>query len=477
MRLERQVISSVKWSATAKLLTQAVAWGVTLVVLRLLAPGDYGLMALCVALSSIVAGVAELGLGAALIQAHQLTRTQIARIAGALLLFNGAAAVLICLAAPVLAAIFDEPQLERLVQVLSIQFLLAGLAAVPEALAHREMRFRWLSGIELAVGLTTSAATLILALSGAGVWALAFGTLAGSLLRTAVLVVGGPFVFPALDLRGIGVLVRFGGAWSATRFAWQLSYQVDVLIAGRFLSQEAVGLYAVAVNLANMPLHKAMSIINPIAFPALSKLQEDLPHLRRRLVEAIRLLGFGTIPLLWGLSAVAPEFVHIVLGPGWAGIILPLQIISIVAPVRIVATLFATAVSALGRPEIELVNTLVGLVVFSAACLVGVWWGIAGLSVAYAAAVCLSFAVTFPRVSRVVEVPIGEIGAACRSSITAGIVMLLVVYGLRIFLADLSEAWRLPVLVLAGALTHIGALYILDPAIWREAFRAVVARA
>jgi teichuronic acid exporter len=442
-----------------------------------LAPADYGLMALCMAISSIVAGIAELGLGAALIQAQQLTRTQISRIAGALLLFNSAAALTICLAAPMLAVVFNQPQLERLVQALSVQFLLAGFAAVPEALAHREMRFRWLAGIELAAGLTTSGTTLTLALSGAGVWALALGALAGSLLRTAMLAVRGPLIFPTLNLRGIAALVRFGGAWSLTRFAWQLSYQADVLIAGRFLSQEVVGLYAVAVNLANMPLQKAMSIINPVAFPALSKLQDDRPHLRRRLVEAIRLLGFGTIPLLWGLSAVAPEFVQIVLGPGWVGVILPLQIIAFVAPVRIVATLFATAVSALGRPEIELVNTLVGLVVFVAACLIGVWWGITGLSVAYATAVCLSFAVTFPRISRVVEVPIVQIGVACRSSITAGIMMLLAVYGLRMFLDDLSHVWRLPVLIIAGALTHISALFFLDPAIWREAFRAVVARA
>ncbi len=477
MRLERQVISGIKWSAAAKLLTQAITWGVTLVVLRLLAPADYGLMALCTVVTSIVAGVAELGLGAALIQAQQITRVQIARIGGALLLFNAAAAAAVFLTAPLLAGVFNQPQLERLVQVLSAQFLLAALSAVPEALANRAMRFRWLAGVEFAVGLTTSAVTLILALLGAGVWSLALGALAGSVLRAAALIIGGTLIFPVLDLRGIGGLIRFGGAWSATRFAWQLTYQADVLIAGRFLGQEAVGLYSVAVNLANMPLQKAMSIVNPIVFPALSKLQQDLPHLRRSLVEGIRLLGFGAIPLLWGLSAVAPEFVHIVLGPNWAGVILPLQMVAIVAPLRIVATLFATAVSAVGRPEVELANTLVGLVVFVAAFLTGVWWGIEGLSIAYLAAVCLSFAITFPRISRVVDLSMGQVGAACRSSVAAGIVMLLAVYGFRIALEDLSEVWRLPVLIIAGASTHILVLSVLDPSIWREASRAAATRA
>jgi O-antigen/teichoic acid export membrane protein len=477
MRLERQVISGIKWSAGAKLVTQAITWGVTLIVLRLLAPADYGLMALCTVVVAIVGGVAELGLGAALIQAAQLTRSQIAKISGALLVFNSAAAALVCLVAPLLAIVFNQPQLERLVQVLSIQFLLSFLAAVPEALAQRDLRFRWLAWIEFAAGITTSAVTLVLALDGAGVWALLLGTLAGSALRAAALLAGGTFVVPSLDPTGIGKLIKFGGAWSATRFAWQLTYQADVLIASRFLTQEAVGLYSVAVNLANMPLQKAMGIINPVAFPALSKLQEDTPHLRRRLVDAIRLLGFGAIPVLWGLSAVAPEFVHLVLGPGWVGVILPLQVIAIVAPLRIVATLLATAISALGRPEVELLNTVVGLAVFLAAFMIGVWWGVAGLAFAYLAAVCVSFALNFPRTSRVVEIPATRIAAACRSSVVAGVVMLLAVYGLRLALDDLSELWRLPLLIAAGALAHLGVLSALDPAIWSEARRAVVARA
>jgi teichuronic acid exporter len=477
MRLEGQVISGIKWSAAAKLLTQSITWAVTLVVLRLLQPGDYGLMALCTVVLSIVGGVAELGLGAALVQSPQLTRSQIARIAGALCWFNGAAAAATYVGAPVIAAAFKQPGLENLIRLLSAQFLLAALAAVPEALAQRELKFRWLAGIELVSGVTTSAATLALALSGAGVWSLAVGALVGNALRTTILAFGGTFVFPALDLRGIGALLRFGGAWSGARFAWQLTYQADVLIAGRFLSQEAVGLYAVAVNLANMPLQKAMGIINPVAFPALSKLQEDLPQMRRRLLHAIRLLGFGTIPLLWGLSAVTPEFVHIVLGPDWADVTLPLQVIAVVAPLRMVATLFATALSALGRPEVELMNTLVGLAVFGGAFLIGVQWGVPGLSFAYLTGVCLSFAATFPRISRVVQIPLAQVGAACRSSIFAGVVMLLVVYGVRLALEDLAEVWRFPVLIIAGALTYMSVLSVLDPAIWREAFKAVGARA
>ena len=156
---------------------------------------------------------------------------------------------------------------------------------------------------------------------GAGVWALAFGALAGSAPARGAVDLRGRFRPPALDLRGIGALVRFGGAWSATRFAWQLNYQADVLIAGRFLSQEAVGLYSVAVNLANMPLQKAMSIINPIAFPALSKLRQDCPICGVASSRRDPIAGVRNHPVAVGLRSLSRPSWCRRAGPGWAGVI------------------------------------------------------------------------------------------------------------------------------------------------------------
>src|SRR5262249_33733739 len=154
-----------------------------------------------------------------------------------------------------------------IVQVSASQFLLAALAAVPESIAYREMRFRWLATTDITAGLATSATTLALAVAGAGVWALVIGNLIGLTARTAMLLAGGTVVRPQFTLRGMSQFMKFGGAWSASRFAWQLTYQADVLIAGRLLTQDAVGLYSVAVQLANLPLQKAMSVLNQVAFP------------------------------------------------------------------------------------------------------------------------------------------------------------------------------------------------------------------
>ena len=475
MNVERQTVTGLKWSTSAKLLTQATSWCVTLVVIRLLAPADYGLMALSAVVMSTFAGIAELGLGASLVQARNPTRIDLARVSGALILTNSAYALTVCLGAPVLSDAFGQPDLRRIVQVSSAQFILGALAAVPESLAYREMRFKWLAAADIAAGVATSAITLVLAVSGFGVWALVLGNLAGIAVRTVMLIAGGTVVRPDFSLRGIGPYLRFGGAWSVSRFAWQLTYQADVLIAGRFLSHEAVGLYSVAVQLANLPLQKTMSILNQVAFPAIARLQEELPRMRRRLLEAIRLLGLGATPALWGVCAVAPEFVAIVLGKQWSAVALPMQAVALVAPLRIVSGIFSTALSALGRADMSLANNLVSLVVFALAFLYGVRWGLEGLAGAYAVAVVISFVLNFPRSSRVLGISARQLCAACRSSLISGLAMLAAVTCARLAVHDLSEIIRLPALIALGAVAYLGTSSLLDRAAWTDVKKLVAA--
>ena len=370
---------------------------------------------------------------------------------------------------------FRQPKLQHIVQVSSAQFVLSALTAVPESLAYREMRFRWLAMADITAGVATSVTTLVLAMSSWGVWALVIGNLAGLGLRTVMLMTGGKTVRPSFSLRGIGGYLRFGGAWSGSRFVWQLAYQVDVLIAGRVLTQEAVGLYSVALELANLPLQKAMSVLNQVAFPAIARLQEELPRMRRRLLDAIRLLEFCAIPALWGTCAIAPEFVAVALGAQWNAVALPLQAAALVAPLRMVSGVFSTAMAALGRADMDLVNNVISLVVFTLAVAYGVRWGVEGLAGAYVVGVTASFVLNFPRNARMLGISLRELFSICRSSLIAGVAMLVAVACARLALRDVSDIVRLQALIAIGALVYLGSSSLLDRTILTDAKKLVAA--
>src|SRR5262245_3212716 len=134
MSIERQTAVALKWTGIAKLGGQVVTWAITLVVLRLLAPADYGLMALVSVVISVLMNVSEMGLGSSVVQAQQLGRDEVARVNGLVIALNVAACVLLLAGAPLVALAFHEERLVALVRVASLQFLLSALATLPQSL-------------------------------------------------------------------------------------------------------------------------------------------------------------------------------------------------------------------------------------------------------------------------------------------------------------------------------------------------------
>src|SRR5262245_30185169 len=103
INVERAAVSGLKASALARLAGQLASWASTLVVVRLLTPDDYGLMALVAMLTGVGAAVAEFGLTASLIQAQQLERSTLQRLAGIVWLLHIAMAILMLIAGPLAA--------------------------------------------------------------------------------------------------------------------------------------------------------------------------------------------------------------------------------------------------------------------------------------------------------------------------------------------------------------------------------------
>src|SRR3954466_13797754 len=138
MTVERQVLAALKWISLAKLVGQVISWGLTLVVLRFLLPADYGLMAIVSMIITVLASIAELGLGASLVQAPQLGRDDLGTVTGAVIVLDLCMGVLVAMLAPLAAWFYGEPRLMLLIQVAALHFLFSAIGTVPQAMAHRD---------------------------------------------------------------------------------------------------------------------------------------------------------------------------------------------------------------------------------------------------------------------------------------------------------------------------------------------------
>ena len=146
--LDHVLVRGVAWTAAVKWLTQVVTWGMTVVVARLLAPSDYGLVGMATIYITLFTLFSEFGIGTAVVTLQDLTEDQVSQL-NTLSLFLGLLGFIISAAAAIpLGRFFRAPNLPLVVIVLSCGFIVSGIRTVPYSLLQKELRFKLLAVIE-----------------------------------------------------------------------------------------------------------------------------------------------------------------------------------------------------------------------------------------------------------------------------------------------------------------------------------------
>ena len=181
---------------------------------------------------------------------------------------------------------------------LSASFVIGSLATQSGALLVREMRF----GRQAVATISRRAGKLdvsvALALRGFRYWSLVWGQLGGGLTTTCLMFVLSPFR-PGLPSRGTGLkeMLKFGANITAFDFVNYFHRNLDNILIGRFWGAEALGLYSRAYALLMFPITNLRGPINAVAFPAMSRLQNQPVAFRAYYLRVTSLLALLSMPL------------------------------------------------------------------------------------------------------------------------------------------------------------------------------------
>ncbi|MCO6439778.1 MAG: lipopolysaccharide biosynthesis protein [Nitrococcus mobilis] len=456
--LRSQVLQGLGWVGGTRLVGQIITWATTILVIRLLDPSAYGLMGMATIFTQFLMLLSEAGLNPAVIQARELEAEDIRNVQGSVLLISAGLAAALGLSAPLIAGFFGEPRLTGILYALSMQFLLVGLYVVPEALLERGMQYRGWSLVNLAALVAGGFTTLGFAYAGQGVWALVWGTLANFVTRAiGINLIARQSLRPGFQLQRIVPLIRFGGYVTTFRLIWFFYEQADFLIVGKMLGKDALGFYSVSYQLASMPMQRTFGILNRIAFPAFARVQEHPELVGRYYLKSARLVSFIGVPVLWGIAAVAPDAVPLVLGEQWHAAILPLQIIALMIPLRMTNNLLSPALSGFGRVDIGLRIMVRTAIVMPCAFLIGTYWGIVGVSLAWAIAWPAVFFINLGYSLPILRLRRRDLLQAISRSWLAGISMLAAIAAAAFILPVGINPWiRLTWLIVVGASAYTG---------------------
>lgn len=463
MTITARVIHSLKWMTFTKFLAQLLRWAVTFIVIRLLMPEDYGVYAMADVVMYFFALFSGAGLASALIQVRSFSKIQMRQVLGLLIIINLALALAVILVAPWVAEFYREERVVPVLYALLIGFLTVTIETLPTAMLEREMRFKALSLIELAAATISAIVTLILALSGYGVWSLVFGHLSELLLRAGLKFAAHPVMLLPQFRFGKSIhLITFGGIKTLTFLAWFALVSIDTIIGGRLWDTETLGIYAVALQLSYIPMNKLVPLVKQVAFPAYAKIHQADSDMAPYIMKANGLILIMAFPIFFGFAATASSLVPLLLGEKWLAVIIPASMIPLILPFRASQELMDPAFEASGRPLDAFKNWLIVLSILAPMLYIGaLYGGIIGMCWAWVIGIPVTYIITSWRAIKYLQLPARSYIGAVLRPLFAATVMFAAIHLLRYLVGEAIPDLPLLILEVAiGAVTFLAMAWL-----------------
>ena len=294
----------------------------------MLLPEDYGVVAMLGIFMGISGCFIDSGFGTALVRKPDRTEDDFSTV----FYYNLAVAILcyglLWLAAPYIASFYNIPMLEKVTRFVGLHLVIGAFNGVQYARLQIALDFKTAAKISIPANIITGVLGLWMAYSGYGVWALVFPGLISSLFSTVMLWFYVRW-FPSLVFSWISFkkMFSFGSKLLASALLDVAYGNIYTIVIGKFFSSSSLGLYGRADSFAAFPSSNITGILQSVAFPVLSSIQNDEERLSKAYSRFLRMSVFVVFPLMVGLSAVADPFIRILLTDKWEGAIYLLQII------------------------------------------------------------------------------------------------------------------------------------------------------
>lgn len=473
--LDQSLARGIAWTGAVKWLTSLVTWAITLIIARILTPGDYGLFGMAMVFIGLAQLISDVGLAAAIIQAPRLSEPLAARLGGVAIMISTGIAALSMGSAGLISVFFGEPAVQWIITALSFTFVLRGLQVLPRALLTRELRFAQIAWIDGAEALVTSVSTVTYALLGFSYWSLVGGVLTGVTTNTVLCLVFRRHRtrFPR-QVRELDGTLRFGAQVFGGQLAWYAYSTADMVVVGRMLGTVALGAYTFAWVLASIAVERIASLMGRVTPAIFAAVQHDKAALRRYVYMLTEGLALITMPICIGLALVADLVVTVGLGENWVAAIAPMRLLALYAAVRCLSVILPQLLVYTGRARQSMVFNLIALVVLVPLFIIGArTGGTSGVAWAWVCAFPLLSGFTYLRsLRKSIDLSLRSYLGALRPALGATAVMAtVVILTRRAITGSVPPAWELVVLVLAGALSYGGVVFALH----RSRLRAVVA--
>jgi lipopolysaccharide exporter len=341
------MVGSVAWVVGWRFATRLLGVASAFVLVRLLAPTDFGLIMLATAFTSAVEALSAVGIQDAVIREKTADRTLYDTAFTMNAVRCVAIGMLVSAAAWPAAAFFAEP---KLVEVLLALALLTAVGAGENIRVvdfRRDFAFHQEFQLLLFPRLASIAASIAVAAIWHSYWALVVGLATNRLLQLALGYALRPYL-PRPCLSDWRRIIGFSVWTWLSSLVLLVRDRSHTIIIGRSLGTLQVGLFSVGAELAALPSTEMVEPLCRVLFPSFVATRHTGGSLAEVYFQALMVTSLVTMPACIGIAMVASPLVALVFGPDWSGAVPVVVTLAIAGTVNVIAYISGTLFTATG---------------------------------------------------------------------------------------------------------------------------------
>jgi PST family polysaccharide transporter len=329
--LTHYVVNGLLWTVSGAGLRGLLQMVILVLLARLLSPDDFGLVGAALVVVGFSNIFSQLGIGPALVQRSSIDENHIRTAFAITLCFGAFLTALVWTGSAHIARFFQMPQLESILHIMALLFIVQSFSVVSESLLRRKLKFDVIAkGEVLSYAFGYCLVGAVMGLMKLGVWALVGAHLAQAVVKNLIYFFMEPHpIRPLFNSKAIKEIMGFGVGVSLSRIGNYFANQGDRMVIGKWLGPEPLGIYGRAYQLVLVPANLLGLTVNKVLYASVSSIQDEQQRYATAYLRCIAALALLLLPVsaLW--IALSPEIVLLVLGPKWQAAIIPLQILSL----------------------------------------------------------------------------------------------------------------------------------------------------
>ena len=385
------VVKGVFWSFADKFASQGVQFIIGLLIARILAPSDFGLIAMISIFIAIAQTVIDSGFASALIQKQDRTEADYNTVFCFNLISSLLLYAVLYVVAPFIASFYKEPQLENIIKVINLCLVINAISIIKQTKLTIDLNFKPLAVISVIAVFCGGGVALVMAKRGFGVWALVAQQITSSSVKTILFWIttcgrSNEKTSLKFDKESFRSLFSFGSKLLLSGILHTIYLNLYSLVIGKRYQAADVGFYTRATSISQFVVINLMTVFGKVFYPAQCKIQNDEERLKASFRQYMTISCFVIFPLSAIFAALAYPVIELVLTEKWLPAAPLLQILCIAYMFYPIMYVNNNIITVKGRTDYflkaEIVKKTIAIVILLATLSLGLRWLCWGL-VAY----------------------------------------------------------------------------------------------